>query len=141
MKKFQNNIPGYGVNDAVEVAERLLHPDSKMLGEILDKNDWEYDSGTGKEVYNKIVSHNTVLLIYTYRPFWRYSKAIGYFDGKSMHMNLYKLPGLPLIDIVSNILHEKMHQIGFGHGNNYKTEHKCKFSVPYWVSENVKRFL
>lgn len=141
MKRFQNNVIDKNINEAVAIAERLFMPSSPMLLELRVKNDFKYNSGSGEEIYQKVLNHQEPLPVFTYKPRWRFSKAIGYFDGKAMHINLYKLPLMSVVDIVANLCHEKLHHIGFGHGSNWKTKEKTKYSVNYYVSENMRKWL
>ena len=140
--KFQNNVINKNVAAAIIDAERLLHPDSKMMQELKLKNDFKYNSGTGVEVYNRVINCDVVAPVFTYRPFWFRSKVLGYADGKAIYLNLYKLDKLNHAELVGLLLHEWLH-LGpkFGHGNNYKTKDKVNFSVNYFVSENVGKWL
>ena len=141
MKKFQNNVIGYGVNDAVMVAEKLLMPESKMLKEFREKNDWKYNSGNGEQVYEKIISCTSIVPIFTYRPKWIFTKAVGYFDGQNIHINLRKIENLTTINLVALLVHEWLHAAGFSHGNNYQTDDKNKYSVNYYASENIGKWI
>lgn len=139
--RFQNNVIDKNVTQAIIAAENLFSPLSPMMQAIQKKNDFKFNSGSGEEIFQKIMNHRQSLPVFTYRPKWRFSKAIGYYDGRAMHINLYKLPGMSHADIVANLCHEKLHHIGFSHGNNWKTEEKCLFSVPYFASENITKWL
>jgi hypothetical protein len=75
-------------------------------------------------------------------PFNPFTKAIAMTDGDgSIHFNIYKLKSGAVADLVATICHEYGHLCGFGHGNNYKTNYKCEWSLPYYLSENVSRWL
>lgn len=141
MTKFKNCIVGYGIDKAIKIAESLFHPDSKMMTIIKYKDDFKYNSGKGIEIYNKIVSQNVELPVFTYKPKWPWSKAVGYYDGKSVYINQYVIQNLSQNEIVALLCHEAMHAHQFTHGNNYKTRDKVLHSVPYFVSENIEEFL
>jgi hypothetical protein len=141
MKRFYINVISDKIKNAAIDAERLLHYESSMMKEIREKNDFKYNSGTGEEIYQKFASSDKAVPVFTYRSKWAFSRVIGYFDGKAIYINLRKLPGLSHEDIVSNLCHEYGHALGYGHGSNYPSEDKNKFSLPYWISSNVKRFL
>ena len=139
--RFQNNVIDKKVAEAVKDAEALFLPSSLMMQELRLKNDFKYNSGSGEEIYQRVLSHEIALPVFTYKPVWRFTKAIGYFDGKATHINILKLPCMKHEEVVANLCHEKFHQMGWSHGNNYKTKDKVLFSVPYFVSENIKRWL
>lgn len=129
------------IDAAIIEAQELFSHTSPMMIEIARKNDFKYNSDDGLEVYNKLINHTTPINIYTYRPAWRFSRAIGYSDKQGIHINLYKLPTMSHLDIVANICHEACHQAGFSHGNNFKTKDKILYSVPYFVSDGISKGL
>lgn len=139
--KFQNNVINKNVAAAIVDAERLLRPESKMMQELRLKNDFKYNSGTGEEVYNKIVNCDVIAPVFTYRPFWFRSKVLGYADGKAIYLNLYKLDKLNHTEVVGLCLHEYLHMAGFNHKSNFKTQDKVLYSVPYFVSEGISRWI
>lgn len=141
MKRFTNMTTQQKISDAILIAEKLLEYNSKMLIEISKKNDFKYNSGKGVEVALALHSERSLVKVYTYKPFNPWTSAIGYSDGKNVYVNVRKLPGLSLVDLVGNICHEYCHVSGFAHGSNYKTKEKCLFSVPYFVSENISKWI
>jgi hypothetical protein len=75
--------------------------------------------------------------IFTYKPFYIYSKVIGYFNGESIHINSRKINSMSVKEITAHISHEFCHSRFFEHGNNFKTGDKVKYSIPYFVSEYI----
>jgi hypothetical protein len=67
--------------------------------------------------------------VYCYKPFYPFSKAIGYYDGEAIWINLRKMEVMGLNDLVGLFLHEYAHYCGYKHGNNYKSKDKL-FKVP-----------
>jgi hypothetical protein len=133
---------------AAEKACALLKPDSKMIAELGMKDDWEYNSGVGVYVGVKMAQKpDEPLRLLSYRPKNPLSNTIGYRRaGTDMaFINLYRLKTLSFKDLVAWTLHEYSHYRGFLHGTgwfaNYKTKHKCQYSVPYYISENIGRWL
>jgi predicted SprT family Zn-dependent metalloprotease len=110
-----------------------------MANDLTMKTDWKY--GTKGDVLKTLLQEREPIHLFTYRPWNPFTKAIGYFDGKDIHININKLPRLSNSDLVGLLLHEYAHYCGFTHGNNYKTEEKCLYSVPYYLSENVEKWL
>lgn len=141
MKRFKNNVISKKVAEAIIVAERLLLSDSAMISELQGKDDFRFNSGNGFEICHKILACTVVAPVFTYRPKWRFSKAIGMTQNGAIHLNIYKLEALSHVELTGLLVHEYFHMCNFGHGNNYKTAEKVKFSVPYFASENISRWL
>jgi hypothetical protein len=132
------------IDAAIVLAETLLTSGSSLMNAIKAKQDFKYNSNSGEFVHWELVKPGEPLKVFTYSPKWRWSSAIGYFDGRATHLNLRKLPVMSVQDIASNLCHEYCHGRGFNHGTgataNYKTEEKVKFSVPYFVSAFVSSY-
>lgn len=141
--KFDNRSNDPKIKEAILKATELLwNISSPMIESISKKNDWKYNSGTGEEIAVKLaLLFCKPLPVFTYRPKNPFTRAVGYYDGKAMHINIKKLAYMEHKDIVANLLHEYAHHCGYGHGNNYKTQEKCLYSVPYFISENVGKWL
>lgn len=131
---------------AIRDAERLLGGTalSPMYQAIISKTDWGY----GAEGFRPSEIARMLWLlppepidVLTYRSLNPWSAAIGYYDGEAIHINVRKLDGMDHADLVSTLLHERAHAASFGHGSNYKTQHKCLYSVPYYLSENTRKWL
>lgn len=140
-----SNMTNIGIlNVAGQKAEMLLTPPSKMLTEIMGKHDWKYGEypSAGWEIAARLVYERESVKLLTYRPFNPFTKAIAMTNGDgAIHFNVYKIHKRSLSEIVGTILHEYAHLCGFKHGSNYKTKEKCLHSVPYFLSENVERWL
>jgi hypothetical protein len=141
MKRFDNTTAQQKISDAILIAESLLTYNSKMLIEISKKDDFKYSSGKGVEVALALYAERSLVKVFTYKPKWVFSKAIGYSDGKAIYVNIRKLPERSVVDVAANLLHEYAHHCGFGHDNNFKTQEKVLFSVPYYLSENIENWL
>jgi hypothetical protein len=129
------------ISEAILIAEKLLDVNSPMMNEIRLKNDFKYNSGKGVDIFLNLLKERPLVKVFTYKPWYAYSKAIGYSDGVSIHINIRKLPSMDVLDVVGNLVHEYCHVASYNHANNYKTEEKVKFSVPYFCSENIKRWI
>lgn len=136
--RFVNNTYDVTVNRAIESACELLTLYSKMANDLTLKTDWKY--GVRGDVLKTLLIERKPIEIFTYRPWNPWTKAIGYFDGKAIHINIKRLP-MDTTDLTGLLLHEYSHYCGYTHGNNYKTEDKCLYSVPYFISENVEKWL
>jgi len=141
MKRFQNNVLSKDVAAAILIAENLFKPESLMMQEMKEKNDFKYNSGTGIEVYNKILNCKTIAPVFTYRPKLPWSKAMGYSDGTAIHLNLRKLDTFNLSELIGLTVHEYLHLVGFSHGSNFPSAEKNQYSVNYFCSQNIKRWL
>lgn len=136
--RFINNTYDLEINRAIDNAEKLLTLYSKMANDLTLKNDWKY--GVRGDVLKTLLIERKPIEIYTYRPWNPWTKAIGYFDGKAIHINIKRLL-MDTVDLTGLLLHEYAHYCGYTHGNNYKTEDKCLYSVSYYLSENVEKWL
>jgi hypothetical protein len=141
MKRFINMTFHATIDEAIKIAESLLSYNSKMLLEISKKNDFKYDSGNGVEVALSLHTERAPVSVFTYKTFNPWSSVIGYSDAKSIFINVRKLPSMGVVDVASNLLHEYSHHAGFSHGSNYKTQDKELYSVPYYLSENILKWL
>jgi predicted metallopeptidase len=138
--KFDNRTTNLDLNGLIYKASALLEMDSVMMADIRCKNDWKFESGSGLEVSLKIYKCDKVAPIFFYKPKWRFSKAMGYSDGKAIHLNSYKFDSFSDADIIGLLCHEWLHFL-FSHGSNYPSELKNKHSVNYFVSSNISRWL
>lgn len=137
--RFFINVIDEKVKIAAGIASAMLHQESYLMGLIKDKNDFKYDSGTGEQIYDKFKSTSFMLPVFSYKPLNRWTSAIGYYQSGRMFINGYKLPSMTVQEIAANLCHEYCHAIGYHHGNNFKTEDKMLYSVPYYVSEHVQK--
>jgi hypothetical protein len=138
MKRFRNCIIDRKIRVAIDETERLLLPDSPLMA-LASVTKFKYGA-ENVDVVRELTKERELINIYTYRPWNPFSKAIGYFDGKAIHINIKMLESFDYKKVVGLLIHEYSHYCGFTHGNNFVTEGKKKFSVPYWLSENVIRF-
>jgi len=136
--KFINKTNYPIVSDAIKKAEELLTLTSPMMDSI-SKHEFKYDSGSSANVVNKLLSGGSVE-VEVYTP-WRFSKAVGMFDGKKISISTRALNWMKLEDVVGLLLHEYSHFVGFTHGNNYPSRDKDLYSVPYYISSNIKLWL
>ncbi len=129
------------ITQAIVIAEAHLTPDSYIMTLVANKNDWKYPPMKfGKELVDLLCSPPTVVpRIFMYKPMWRFSKALGYSNGKDIYINSYRINSLKQEDLVGLLLHELFHLPPYNcsHGSNWKTSDKCVTSVNYFVSENV----
>lgn len=141
MSRFDNRTLDKSINAAIIVANYLLYGSSNMMEELSNKNDWRYNSGDGELVFLKIVNYKGITPVFFYKPFNPWTKAMGYSDGKAIYLNSRKFKDFSFNDLVGLLCHEYLHMVGFSHGNNYKTEEKCLYSVNYFVSENIGKWI
>lgn len=141
MSRFDNRTLDKSINAAIVISNSILGPHSEMLHDISNKDDFKYNSGTGDEIVNKILKCDKIAPIFFYKPFNPFTKAMGYSDGKAIYLNSRKFKDFSFNDLVGLLCHEYLHMVGFSHGNNYKTEEKCLYSVNYFVSENIGKWI
>ncbi len=138
---FRNCIIDKKMVHAIKWAESLLKASSPMIMDLLQKTDWKYNSGSSSDVVLCLLTPREPVNVYTYRPWNPFSRSIAYTDGKSINFNINKIGQLSESEIAGSLLHEYSHICGFTHGNNFPSEDKNKFSVPYYLSQNVKKWI
>jgi hypothetical protein len=139
--RFNNKSISREISIATEKADELLNIDSVAMNEVWLKRDWKFTNINSSKIVEFLTRPRLTVDVYTYKPFNPWTKAIAYFDGKAIHFNIRKLPNLSVAEITGTLLHEYAHYCGFTHGNNFKTKEKCLYSVPYFLSENVHKWL
>jgi hypothetical protein len=139
--RFNNLITSPKVEEACKIADGLLHTGSGLINEISSKNDFKYDSGMGVFIALNLIKVREPIKINSYKPFYPFTKALGYFDGKEIYINIRKMEVLNINDLVGLLLHEYAHYCGYKHGNNFKSKDKCITSVPYFLSENIAKWI
>jgi hypothetical protein len=144
--RFENRTDSVYLDNFIQDATMLLLPHSKMTKELWHKNDWRYNSGTfGTVVLNKLLLDSAPVSVHIV-PKKRKTSAVAYTqNGEIFLYDDYIVNGLRE-NIVGTLLHEYAHCQGFNHfsffgTSNYKTKAKCLYSVPYFLSENVSRWL
>jgi hypothetical protein len=148
--RFINMTNIGALNEATQAAHQLIEDrDSRLHVSVLSKaffywakNNKESETCYGRDASARLRNGPMNIKVFTYRPLNPFTRAIAMTDGDgSIHFNIYKVNKLSTADLVSTICHEYGHLCGFGHGNNYKTNYKCEWSLPYYLSENVSRWL
>lgn len=145
MRMFVNYTVYKELDEAIKIATSLLEANSRMMLGLLDKNDFKFNSGKGVEVYRRLVKCDKVAAVYTYRPKNPFTKAVAYREGDNIFFNVYKVKKLNVLDFASTLLHERAHMAGFNHGTgyfqNWVTDEKLLYSVPFYLSENIGKWL
>lgn len=148
--RFQNRTIHKEIDLAIKDAERLLAFDSPMMRDIRKKTDFQYDCGTGLEVAGNLLIPRATVPVFTYRPKYSGTSAVGNYDKGTISVNIYAIPELDHDEWVAWLLHELGHHHGFHHidpgwwgyvRRNYQTDNKNKFSLPYFITVNTKRWL
>lgn len=142
--RFRNCIIGKEIVNPIRIAEYLLTPYSAMIKD-LHKNASIFKYNTPENFIELLLEKKEPINVYTYVPKNPWSKVVGYFSNGKIHLNLKKYAAMSESDLIGFLLHEYAHYSGLNHGTgyfrNYITEDKLKFSVPYYLSENVKRWM
>lgn len=133
------------LNDSnIRVACALVsyhYRDTEFLQTIGEQDKFNHTTRTPKEVALQITEFKDLeVTIKSYKPMWRWSKAIAYADYKTstIYFNAYK--DMSVVDRVETIFHESLHLIGFSHNGNYVTAYNL-LSVPYKCSSLFVKYL
>lgn len=85
----------------------------------------------GEDAWTQMLASPKIAHVHAWYPFNRWTKAIATtFGDGGIHINARKVHLFDVADYVNTLTHETMHNVGFGHGNNFYTEDKAR-SVPY----------
>lgn len=142
LKRFYFSFINKDMLKAAQNAENLLHPSSKMMRDIGYKLEWKYETKlTGSDLALELVKYRDPILVSIYKPILHWSKAIAYYQDGKIYFNKYKIDSMSVSQLTGTLLHEYAHYCGFSHGSNLKTQEKVKYSVPYYISENVDIWL
>ena len=144
MKRFNNCAVSGKLELVITSATLLLEEPSKLYNDVFHKNDWKYNSGSGIDVYKSIYKEKTPINVYVVSS--KNTKAVAYFQNGNIYIYQSYLDTASITDLVGTLLHEYAHYCGFNHNSsfgtsNFKTKAKCLYSVPYYLSENVSRWI
>jgi len=140
---FINCTLNESVNSGIFIAHKLLSPYSVMSKELKQKTDWKYD--TPDNFLEILTTYKGKINVYTFRPKNPWSKVIAYYERDAINFNIRKLPDLGSVAIAGTLIHELCHHLGIHHGTgrlrNYKTQDKSLYSVPYYISDNIHKWV
>lgn len=131
---FTLKIPNEKLKKASDLANDFLW---NHLSVIKKEPYFSHTKLTSKQVYDQIKAHlekGQAIEVRLYKPFWWRSKAIAYTKGKNViFINQYKLNERSATEYANTLVHEYLHIVGFGHGNNNPKGKEQ--SVPYRVGQ------
>jgi hypothetical protein len=144
MKRFKLCAVSIKLEVVISSANLLLSEPSKLLDEVYNKSDWKYNSGTGLDVYTALLKARAPINVYVVPS--KKTKAVAYFQNGNIYIYQSYVDIASMTDLVGTLLHEYAHYCGFNHNSsfgtsNFKTKAKCLYSVPYYLSENVARWI
>jgi hypothetical protein len=144
MKRFNLCAVSTKLEIAMDEARYLLGYNTVMMVELLGKMDWKYNSGTGLAVHDSLLKERDVINVYVAPS--KNTKAVAYFQNGNIYIYQSYLDSCTTPELVGTLLHEYAHYCGFNHNSsfgtsNFKTKAKCLYSVPYYLSENVSRWV
>ena len=139
--RFENKTFNHDIRLAITIASTLLSEKSKMIEEIKTKNDFVFGSGDGLKVAANLLLDRPLVPVFLFKSINPFTRSLGYFDGKAIFINRRSLDKLSIVQLTGLMLHEYSHYCGYGHGNNFKTKAKTETSVPYFLSENIQKWI
>lgn len=124
-------------NEKLKEAGRLASLFFKQLDLGAFPTQFNFTEDNYIEVYENIISASVFLpdryvVVETYRPWNRFTKAIAYASKGTIFVNEYKINSLELADYVGNFAHEFIHTIGYSHEGNRVTQFNLS-TVPYVI--------
>ena len=144
MKRFNLCAVSTKLEIAIDEVKYLLSYNTPMMVDILGKQDWKYNSGTGLSVHDSLLKERDVINVYIVPS--KNTKAVAYFQNGNIYIYQSYLDYSSIGELIGTLLHEYAHYCGFNHNSsfgtsNFKTKAKCLYSVPYYLSENVARWI
>jgi hypothetical protein len=144
MKRFNLCAISTKLEIAMDEVRYLLSYNTPMMVDILGKQDWKYNSGTGLAIRDSLLKERDVINVYVAPS--KNTKAVAYFQNGNIYIYQSYLDTALLVELAGTLLHEYAHYCGFNHNSsfgtsNFKTKAKCLYSVPYYLSENVARWI
>jgi hypothetical protein len=144
MKRFNNCAVSGKLELVINSANIQLSEPSHLLDDCFNKNDWKYNSGTGLDVFTALTKERTPINVYVVPS--KNTKAVAYFQNGKIYIYQNYLDTASITNLAGTLLHEWAHYCGFNHNSsfgtsNFKTKAKCLYSVPYYLSENVSRWV
>lgn len=139
-----------GSNKKIRLAVKELNwfiTSTKVEQALAEKDDFDFsadeegDPIDGEDLWHLLKTDQTRCEVKTYRPWWRWSKAVAkYKGGNVLWLNSRRLGSVP--SIMGSISHEKIHQLdaaaveSFGHGSN--SSQGKNNSAPYYFGFLIK---
>jgi hypothetical protein len=144
MKRFNLCAISSKLEIAIDEVKYLLSRNTPMMVEILEKNDWKYNSGTGFSIHDSLLKERDVINVYLVPS--KKTKAVAFFQNGNIYIYQSYLDSSSIAQLAGTLLHEYAHYCGFNHNSsfgtsNFKTKSKCLYSVPYYLSENVEKWV
>lgn len=144
MKRFNLCAISTKLEIAIDEVKYLLSPNTPMMIDISGKQDWKYNSGSGLSIHDSLLKERDVINVYIVPS--KNTKAVAYFQNGNIYIYQSYLDIATTDELIGTLLHEYAHYCGFNHNSsfgtsNFKTKAKCLYSVPYYLSENVSRWI
>jgi hypothetical protein len=144
MKRFNLCAISTKLEIAIDEVKYLLSHNTPMMTDISGKQDWKYNSGSGLSIHDSLLKERDVINVYIVPS--KNTKAVAYFQNGNIYIYQSYLDYCSIGELIGTLLHEYAHYCGFNHNSsfgtsNFKTKAKCLYSVPYYLSENVTRWI
>lgn len=135
--KIINQTKDDNVRKACEIVINHFKDDA-FLKRVKEIDSFNYTNDPGIVVAHRIQCFNGEITIRSYRPWFRWTKAIGYEKNGVIYINEYIK--LPVLDRVENLYHEIIHSVGYSHKGNYVNEFNLQ-TAPYLVANMFKNYI
>jgi hypothetical protein len=156
---FPNGRARDRMMDAIEMVRVIVNSDEfkeMIIGHLDENGNQTYTRNEGmsnEEIYNFLMEGREVLdqdspgemnlYIKRYRPWWPWSKVIGYTKiGKSkfMYVNWRKYKYFDSVEMAGNIVHEWIHLMGFRH-DSARDHDSVPYAVGYIIGKLANKYL
>lgn len=144
---FRTNIEDKEVQEAVKIANWLL-TDSMFYDEIKKIERFTHTELNGSDIaevlFENRYSEMEVVGYKTFYPYrWPFPKVKGFYSHETpdkINVNLRALHTMDTFDHVGNLIHEKMHSLGFEHQGNSRNKFNNIDSAPYKIGYLARSF-
>lgn len=128
--KFDIQYSNHDIDYAAMIV--LQHFQSEaFLKRVRNIGGFNHTDASGEFVARDIANFDGTIKIKSYKPWWRWSRAIAYAKNRTIYFNARKDHD-NYFEICETIAHELMHFMGYSHKGNYVTSYNLK-TVPYMV--------
>lgn len=125
------------IKEAVRVAD-CVTKNKDFHNDIINHGEYSHYTSDNKDIVKKLLSDKKAIVSSYYK---RWSKAVGYRIPGTDKIYVNTAKRLNLAARVVNLIHERLHVLGFIHKGNKKAQYNNSNSVPYAASSYSEKYV
>lgn len=137
--QIQSSVAHSELQGAVQIVQQH-YKDPAFLNIIRGHGSFNHTRDSGVDVANKIQAAAHRVFVQTYKSWNPYSRCIASTEGDTISFNSRKLKHLTKEELVTTVMHECLHTMGYRHKTNFRTDYNLQ-TVPYKVAELFVEYL